>query len=221
MNKIYAINNFNLTSSIVKKKRQEMCNLINDYLDKYEILDALDIGTTNDFDFKFSNYLIKNLKNISIYKSISDQKITDNFFSKILQKSIRDDFTFDEIDRMKSDLVLSNATIEHVGSFTNQIKMINNMINLSKKFFIITTPNRFHPIEFHTKIPFLHWLPKIFYRKILKSVNLNYFAKEENLNLLAEKDIRLAFKTIGFQNYKIFKIYLFGLVSNFVIIGKI
>jgi len=221
MNKIYAINNFNLTSSIVKKKRQEMCNLINDYLDKYEILDALDIGTTNDFDFKFSNYLIKNLKNISIYKSISDQKITDNFFSKILQKSIRDDFTFDEIDRMKSDLVLSNATIEHVGSFTNQIKMIDNMINLSKKFFIITTPNRFHPIEFHTKIPFLHWLPKIFYRKILKSVNLNYFAKEENLNLLAEKDIRLAFKTIGFQNYKIFKIYLFGLVSNFVIIGKI
>jgi len=209
MNKIYAINNFNLTSSIVKKKRQEMCNLINDYLDKYEILDALDIGTTNDFDFKFSNYLIKNLKNISIYKSISDQKITDNFFSKILQKSIRDDFTFDEIDRMKSDLVLSNATIEHVGSFTNQIKMINNMINLSKKFFIITTPNRFHPIEFHTKIPFLHWLPKIFYRKILKSVNLNYFAKEENLNLLAEKDIRLAFKQLVFKIIKYLKfIYL-------------
>lgn len=220
MKLIYSISNFNLTNTITRKKRQEMCNLINDYLKEYKILDALDVGTTNDLDFNFSNYLIKNLKNISIFKSISDQKIEDNFFSKILQKSITEDFTFNEIFRMKSDLVVSNATIEHVGSFKNQIKMIKNIISLSKKFFVITTPNRFHPIEFHTKIPFLHWLPKKIYRKILNIMRLNYFAKEENLNLLTEKNIITAFETIGFKNYKIFKIHLFGLVSNFIIIGK-
>ena len=31
--------------------------------------------------------------------------------------------------------------------------MVENMINLSKRYIIITTPNKFHPIEFHTKLP--------------------------------------------------------------------
>ena len=42
---------------------------------------------------------------------------------------------------MRSDLVISNATIEHVGSFENQLKMVKNIILLSKKYFVITTLN--------------------------------------------------------------------------------
>ena len=49
------------------------------------------------------------------------------FFSKILTKSITDNFTNEEIDNFKSDLVISNATIEHVGNFENQIKMVKNV----------------------------------------------------------------------------------------------
>ena len=32
-----------------------------------------------------------------------------------------------------SDIIISNATIEHVGKTANQIKMISNIIKLSKK----------------------------------------------------------------------------------------
>ena len=122
MSKIYAVNHYTFIDKIVIKKRQEMCDIINEELSDYTIQDALDIGSTNDLDNKSSNYLIRNLKNIKIYKSISDQVISNNFFSKCLTKSITENFSYDEIQSMKSDVVISNATIEHVGGFEQQKK---------------------------------------------------------------------------------------------------
>ena len=145
----------------------------------------------------------------------------DIFFSKILKKSITEDFTNEEINSLKSDLVISNATIEHVGNFYNQIKMIKNIKKLSKKFFVITTPNRYYPIDFHTKLPFIHWLSKKVHKKILSFLKLDFFSKEENLNLLSEKDLKIALKDAGVEEYKIFYIYLMGFRSNFLVLGKI
>ena len=125
------------------------------------------------------------------------------------------------MDKFKSDLVISNATIEHVGSLKNQIKMISNTIKLSKKIFILTTPNRFHPIDFHTKLPLIHWLPKWLHRKILIILRLNFFAKEDNLNLMSENDLRLILKDMNIKNYKFYYIRLFGFKSNFLIIGEV
>tara|TARA_B110000238_G_C15792151_1_gene296416 strand:+ start:183 stop:554 length:372 start_codon:yes stop_codon:yes gene_type:complete len=122
---------------------------------------------------------------------------------------------------MKSDLVVSNATIEHVGNFENQKKMIQNILLLTKKYFIITTPNRYHPIDFHTKLPFIHWMPKNIHRKILKILKLEFFSKEENLNLLSKNELKILLKTCGVNNFKIFDISLLGFKSNFIIIGKI
>ena len=221
MTAIYAINHFNFIDRIVKKKRQEMLDIINKKLRDIKIHDALDIGTTNDQDYQSSNFLIKNLKNISEFKSVSDQYIDDNFFSKILTKSITDNFTNEEIDNFKSDLVISNATIEHVGNFENQIKMVKNVAKLARKFFVITTPNRYHPLDFHTKLPFIHWLPKNIHRSLLNFIGLNYFAKEENINLFSEQDLNVCMKESGIKNYEIFYINLLGFKSNFLIFGKI
>ena len=187
MNKIYATNHYTFIDRVVVKKRQEMCDIINNELSNVITQDALDIGSTNDIDNESSNYLIKNLADIKIYKSISNQEINNSFFSKTLKKSITEQFLDDEVQSMKSDLVVSNATIEHVGNFENQKKMIQNILLLTKKYFIITTPNRYHPIDFHTKLPFIHWMPKNIHRKILKILKLEFFSKEENLNLLSKK----------------------------------
>lgn len=221
MNKIYAINHYTFIDKIVIKKRQEMCDIINGELSDYIIQDALDIGSTNDLDNKSSNYLIRNLKNIKTYKSISDQVISNNFFSKCLTKSITEDFSYDEIHSMKSDVVISNATIEHVGSFEQQKKMIVNMLLLTKKYFIITTPNRYHPLDFHTKLPILHWFPKKIHRKLLKLLKLEFFSKEENLNLLSKKDLITLLEIVGVNNFKIFDVSLLGFKSNLIVIGKV
>jgi hypothetical protein len=196
-----------------------MMSVINKNLKKEIFDDVLDIGTTNDMEFPSSNYLVRNLEKIKKYKSISDQKINSDFFSSTLKKSITDDFSLKEINLYSADLVISNATIEHVGSYSNQIKMISNIINFSKKKFIISTPNRFHPIDFHTKIPFIHWLPKKIHRKILSLIGLDYYAKEENLNLLSLNNLMVLLDNFNNIKYKIFRIRLFGFVSNFILIG--
>ena len=203
---------------IIIKKRLEILNVLNLYFKDQTFNDVLDIGTTNDISAS-SNLLIKNLKNIKFYKSISNQKINSDLFSKILKKSITSDFTETEVEDFKSDLVISNATIEHVGSLENQIKMCDNIIKLSKKYFVICTPNRFHPIEFHTKLPLIHWLNKTLYRKILKKINLNFFSKEENLNLLSQSDLTLIMKKLNFEKYEIKKIKFLSFSSNLILIG--
>ncbi len=196
-----------------------MIKLINKNLKGEVFFDALDIGTTDDMDYESSNYLIKNLEEINVFKSISDQKINSIFFLKSLNKSILDNFSADEIHQYKADIVISNATIEHVGNYKNQLKMISNIVDLTKKKFIITTPNRFHPFDFHTKIPLIHWLPKKIHRKILSIFGLKYFAREENLNLLSINDLKNLLNNFELIEYKVFYIRFFGFISNYIIIG--
>ena len=180
----------------------------------------LNVGTTNDFKYTSSNYIIRNIVKLNSYKSISDQKIEENnLFNCCLQKSITEEFTKNEIDEFSSDLIISSATIEHVGSTHNQINMINNLIKLSKKMFVFTTPNKYYPLEFHTKLPFIHWLPKKTYRTILNYLGLEFFANENNLNLLSERDIIKMFTSINFKDYYITTVKLFWINSNFIVIG--
>ena len=218
--KIYLTKHYSIFEKILLKKRKEILLVLKNFLNDKKIDDVLDIGSTEDDENESSNFLIKNLGNHKNYKSISDQKIEKNFFSKTLRKSITEDLTDNEIREFQSDLVISNATIEHVGSFENQTKMCRNVINLSKKYFIILTPNRFHPFEFHTKLPFIHWLPKKLYRSILRLIGFNFFAEEKNLNLCSEKDLKLMMKNINYTDFKIEKINFFFIKSNLILIGK-
>ena len=216
---IYAINHYNFFDKIVLRKRLEISNIINNTIKDLQIHDALDVGTTSDDKNTSSNIIIKNIKNIEKFKCISDQMINSDFFFKKLQKSITEEFSENELYEFSSDLVISNATIEHVGSAIKQKKMIENIIKLTKKIFIITTPNRFYPIELHTKIPLLHWLPKPIYRKILEIIGLSFYANEENLNLIGIRELKemLNNQKITYE-IKFIKLILFK--SNIIIIGK-
>ena len=219
-NLIYLASHNSFFDKIIESKRLQILNIIRDIIKNIQIKDALDIGTTSDEENKSSNLIIKNLENVEIFKSISNQKIKIGFFTKTKQKSITENFSEDEINEFKSDLVVSSAVIEHVGSQRNQEKMIENIFKLTKKIFIITTPNRSYPVDFHTKIPFLHWLPKKIHRKILGFFGMSFFSREENLNLLYRNDVHSYLRKYQL-NYEIIDLKLFGLPSNFIIIGKI
>ena len=112
----------------------------------------------------------------------------------------------------------SNATIEHVGSYQNQISLIKETFRVSKKYVFIQTPNRYYPIDFHTTLPFIHWLPKDMHRKILKFLGLNFYALEENLNLLSEKNLINICNELNIKKFKILKHKLLFLTSNLILI---
>lgn len=217
--KIYLENHNNFFDEIIKNKRLEISNIVNQLIEEYKLTDVTDIGTTNDDEFESSNLIIKNLKKIKEYKSISDQLITSKYFIKTLNKSITSNFDENEFSEFSSDLIISNATIEHVGSLDNQIKMVQNIIKLTKKVFVISTPNKFYPLEFHTKIPFLHWLPNHYFRKILKIFGYKDLSEERNLNLLSKSQFVKILKKLNFKDYKFEYIKLFLLRSNIILIG--
>ena len=111
---------------IQEKKRFEMLNILKKNINDSQINSFLDIGTTEENTLKSSNFFANKFQNIDIKKSISDQNIDSSMFSKTLKKSIASNFQENEIKLFKSDLVISSATIEHVGSFENQQKILLN-----------------------------------------------------------------------------------------------
>ena len=61
-------------------------------------------------------------------------------------------------DDASFDIVFSNAVIEHVGGRERQRAFVSEAIRVGRRVFI-TTPNRRFPVEIHTRLPFVHWLP--------------------------------------------------------------
>ena len=220
--KLYIQFETNFFDKIINQKRIEMINLIYKKIKVLNIRHLLDIGTTEDSSAKSSNIFCKMLNKIPIHKSISNQKITNKRFMKCLKKSITSNFSQKNIQDFKCDLVISSATIEHVGNFQNQVSKIKNMIFLSNQYVVISTPNRFYPIELHTKLPLIHWLPKKIFRRILLFFNMKYFADEKNLNLLSKSELIEILNTFSKKiDYKIYNISFLGFVSNFLVICKI
>ena len=58
------------------------------------------------------------------------------------------------------DYVFSNAVIEHVGGPERAQLMLSEARRVSRFGSIHTTPYRWFPIETHTQVPVLHWLPR-------------------------------------------------------------
>lgn len=218
-NKIYVQGHNSFFDGIIAKKRIEISEIVNRLISKYNLKSVTDIGTTSDDEFGSSNLIIKSLKNLIDYKSISNQEINFEIFKKSLNKSITSDFSDTEIKQFSSDLIISSATIEHVGCLENQKKMIDNIIKLTNKIFVITTPNKFYPIEFHTKIPILHWLPNKVFSKILSLLGNKQLSSIDNLNLLSKSKIVEILDELNFRNYKFEYIKLFLIKSNIILIG--
>lgn len=217
-NKIYSAFHLSFIEKLILKKRIEMKKKIEENINFENINSICDVGTTEDISNKSSNFLIKSFTSIKTKNSITDQLIKDDIFKNKIQASITSNLQPAQVNQLKSDISFSSATIEHVGCRDNQKKMIENMINLSKKYIIITTPNKFHQIEFHTKLPLLHFLPKIIYKSLLNLVGYSYFAKIENLNLLSVDDLSKILNMFSNIKFKIIKIKLFGFTSNLVAI---
>jgi len=71
------------------------------------------------------------------------------------------------------DLVFSNAVIEHVGGRDRQRRLVSEAIRVGRRVFI-TTPNRRFPVEVHTRIPFVHWLPDALSHRVYRATGKEY-----------------------------------------------
>jgi hypothetical protein len=111
----------------------------------------------------------------------------------------------------------SSAVLEHVGNRERQICFIKELWRVARKGIFVTTPNRWFPIEFHTLLPLLHWLPPKQFRRILKQTGREFFALEENLNLLSHNTLLAIARAASLSNIQISTVSLIGYPTNLLL----
>jgi SAM-dependent methyltransferase len=114
------------------------------------------------------------------------------------------------------DLCWSNAVIEHVGDRPKQLGFLREIKRLSRRAFI-TTPNRFFPIEVHTRTPLLHYLPKRIFERYLAWVG-KAWATGDYMYLLSLGELKALLSRAGISDYKIFRNRLAGFTMDYVVI---
>ena len=114
------------------------------------------------------------------------------------------------------DIAFCSAVIEHVGSREMQQRLVSEAARVAK-IVILTTPNRWFPVEFHTLTPLLHWLPARLFRKFLALTGRPFFARESNLNLLDCRAMGQIFKNLKLE-FVCSHQRLWGMTSNLVFV---
>ena len=211
-----------LLDSFFKKKllenREKILKIFHNKINYNNEMSFLDVGTTSNTE-KNHNLILQKISNNKNITCLSNQ---DCSFLKNQYPNIKNfiigDGCNNQLKDNTFDIVYSNATIEHVGSHNNQKLFISECVRVAKKSIFITTPNRYFPLDFHTKIPLIHFLPKIIHRKILNLFGHSFFAKEENLNLLSKKDLIDHCEKLKIKNYKIISYKIYHFTSNLILI---
>jgi hypothetical protein len=201
-------------SNLLKARKKIFDKIIDQILDGESILD---VGTTpvklKHENFFLNHYHLK--ENITCLSNQNLDKLKELYPNL---KTILADGRDTKLLENSFDISISNATLEHVGNFEEQIIFVKEMYRISKKKIIVVTPNRFYPIDTHTMLPLIHWLPKKFHRKILKMLKYDFLALEKNLNLLSEKDLIEICNRLEIKNFKINRVKYFGFNSNLILI---
>ena len=211
-----------LLDSLFKKKllenREKILKIFHNNFNYNNKMSFLDVGTTGNTE-KNHNLILQKISNNKNITCLSNQdcSVLKNQYPNIKNFIIGDGCN-NQLKDNTFDIVYSNATIEHVGSHNNQKLFISECVRVAKKSIFITTPNRYFPLDFHTKIPLIHFLPKIIHRKILNLFGHSFFAKEENLNLLSKKDLIDHCEKLKIKNYKIISYKIYHFTSNLILI---
>jgi hypothetical protein len=66
------------------------------------------------------------------------------------------------------DVVYSNSVIEHLKTHENQQTFAKEVVRVGLQYYI-QTPNKWFPIEPHFITPFIHWLPRVVQKHLLRN----------------------------------------------------
>ena len=176
----------------------------------------LDIGATSDASYDHSNYLEAWYphKHRIVAVGVDDAGFLQARYPGL--RFVRADGRALPFGDASFDFVHSSAVLEHVGGWENQRRFAAEALRVARKGVFLTTPNRWFPIEFHTVLPLVHWLPKASFRWLLTHTGRGFFAAEDNLNLLSAGELAAMCRSIG-ASHEIDGVRLAGWTSNLIV----
>jgi ubiquinone/menaquinone biosynthesis C-methylase UbiE len=177
----------------------------------------LDMGVTPNTSLIESNYFEKMYpftNNITM-SSIEDASNLEEIFkgATFVKYTANERFPFDD---KQFDILFCSAVLEHVGHDEDQRYFINECLRVAKKIYL-TTPNKYFPVEFHTYLPFVHFLPQQIQKKILRKIKLDFWAETSNLNLLTRKKLYSMIPEEIRNRAMIYYNRLFGVATNLIL----
>lgn len=198
------------------KTRTHQFNIFMKILKPNNRTKVLDVGVTSDEVLADSNLF----ERIYPYnKNLSAATIEDSVKFRKMYPRLRKVYKIKPGQKLpfrnkQFDVVVSWATLEHVGDYQSQEKFINELIRVGNKIFI-TTPYRGSIYEPHTGLPFVQWLPLSMFRKICKLTGRMFWSEKKNLNPLYVRDM-LRMKLT--KNVEIIIYKLFGFIPSHLLI---
>jgi ubiquinone/menaquinone biosynthesis C-methylase UbiE len=206
-----------LAMRIALKMRHHMFGMFMAEFQPAERETVLDVGVTSDQTYENSNYFeaLYPYKNRIVAAGLQDAAFLEARYPGLhyLQS---DALNLPFADRT-FDLVHSSAVLEHVGSLDNQGRMIAECLRVARRGVCLTTPNRWFPIEFHTQLPLVHWLPKPACRRIFRWMGLDELAEEKNLNLMDGRELRALTASMTGWRFRVATTRLLGWKSNMLL----
>jgi len=178
---------------------------------------VLDVGVTSDTGYDHSNYLEAWYPHKGRITAVG---IDNAAFLETLYPGLRfikadgRDLPFNDA---AFEFVHSSAVLEHVGTRQQQVRFLREAWRVARKGVFVTTPNRRFPVEFHTSLPLIHWLPIPLYHKFLVALGHEFFADENNLNLMSRRSLARAARAAGIERFEIKSVSLLGLPTNLIL----
>lgn len=119
------------------------------------------------------------------------------------------------------DWASASAVLEHVGGREAQVQFIRDCARVARGLFL-TTPSRWHWLEFHTKLPLLHWLPRRAHRACLRALGHASWAQESFLRLVGRRELHeLAAAALGDAfDFEVQSIWTLGMPSNLLLLAR-
>lgn len=124
----------------------------------------------------------------------------DNFFDIVYCSSVIEHVTLpkSQIGSFYSGRAFRRKSLQRQKEFAGEIQRLGNQ-------FFVQTPNRYFPIESHTWLPFLSWIPRSILVCVLKISNRIWVKKTiSDWNLLSRKEMSEFFKNAKIVNEKSF-----------------
>lgn len=209
-----------LPARIAKYQRRKMFRGFLNFAGAAPADTILDIGATSDRSYDHSNYFEAWYRH---KQSVTAVGLDDASYLAEIYPGVRflraegRDLPFGD---KAFDYVHSSAVLEHVGSRERQVQFLREAWRVSVKGIFVTTPNRWFPVEFHTVLPLLHWLPPRRYRAVLTRIGREFFASEDNLNLLSRQPLACLASAAGITNQKLDSVALFGWPTNLILSAR-
>lgn len=181
---------------------------------------VLDVGVTSDVEQLASNYLEAWLpgKHRLTACGIDDASFLEELYPGL--RFVRGDGRRLPFADGSFDWVHSSAVLEHVGSATDQAAFVSELHRVCRKGVFATTPNRWFPVEFHTVLPLVHWLPKPWFRAVLRRLGHETLACEQHLNLLGRGELEAICRGLDIGPWQVDSVSLGAWPSNLLLMVR-